>query len=127
MSAYEFTVSGDPALAKQSAVQALEFQQFAMDWAEEWSGRGIRGTKLKAALLGAFAPYREIGVKVMGFDEGVSVIRIDQLTSGWFSGFIGVAKTDKAFVTLRDGLGRTFDQAGVLIRHGDPSAQSPPL
>ncbi len=125
MSAYEFTVSGDPAIAKQTAVQALEFQQFVMEWAEEWSGRGIRGSKLKAALIGAFAPYMEIGVKVMAFDDGVSVIRLDQLTSGWFSGFVGVAKTDKAFVTLRDQLGHTFDRAGVLVRHGNPSLQSP--
>ncbi len=64
MSAYEFTVSGDPAVAKQTAVQAVEAQQFVLQWAEDWSGRGIRGSKAKAAFLGAFAPYMEIGVEI---------------------------------------------------------------
>lgn len=123
MSAYEFTVTGDPAIAKQAAVDALHAQQFVTEWTEEWSGRGIRGSKVKAALLGAFAPYMEIGVKVMALDDGVSVIRLDQLTTGWFTGVLGVKKTDAAFVSLRDDLGRTFDHAGVLVRHGNPAAQ----
>ena len=125
MSAYEFTITGDPAVAKQTASQALEAQRFVMHWDEDWSGRGISGSKVKAAFLGAFSPYMEIGVKVMAFDGGVSVIRLDQLTSGWFSGVLGVAKTDKAFVALRDGLGNTFGAAGVLVRHGNPAAHSP--
>ena len=125
MSAYEFTITGDPAVAKHTASQALEAQRFVMHWDEDWSGRGISGSKVKAAFFGAFAPYMEIGVKVMAFDGGVSIIRLDQLTSGWFSGVFGVAKTDKAFVALRDQLGHTFDQAGVLVRHGNPAAPPP--
>ena len=125
MAAYEFTVNGDPAVAKQTAVQALESKQFVLHWDEDWSGRAILGSKLKAALIGAFSPYMEIGVKVMALDGGVSAIRLHQLTSGWFSGVIGARKTEKAFTTLRDDLGRTFDQAGVLVSHGNP-ATSPP-
>ncbi len=126
MSAYEFTVTGDPAVAKQTAVQALESQEFVLEWAEDWSGRAIRGNKVKAALLGALSPYMEIGVKVMALDGGVSVIRLDQLTTGMMSGVIGMKKTDKAFTALIDQLGRTFDQAGVLVRHGNPAAGRPP-
>lgn len=127
MSAYEFTVTGDPATAKQTAAQALQAREFEMTWDEEWAGRAIRGSKAKAALFGAFAPYMEIGVKVMAIDGGVSVIRLDQLTSGWFSGVIGVRRTDSAFVAVRDELGQTFDRAGVLVRHGNPAAQPPPV
>ncbi len=125
MSAYEFTVTGDPAVAKQTAVHALQSQQFVLEWAEDWSGTAVRGSKVKAALLGALSPYMEIGVKVMALDGGVSVIRLDQLTTGMMSGVIGMKKTDKAFVTLIDELGRTFDQAGVLVRHGNPAAGPP--
>lgn len=126
MSAYEFTVSGDPAAAKQTAVNALEAQKFVMHWDEDWAGRAIRGSKVKAALLGAFAPYMEIGIRVMGLDGAVSVIRLDQLTSGWLSGFLGVRKTEKAFAELRQGLENTFGHAGVLVAHGNPAVAQPP-
>ena len=126
MAAYEFTVRGDPAVAKQTAVQALEARQFVMHWTEDWSGRAILGSKLKAALVGAFSPYMEIGVRVMALDGDVSAIRLDQLTTGWFSGVIGAKKTESAFVALRDELGRTFDHAGVLVDHGNPAARPGP-
>lgn len=126
MSAYEFVVTGDPAVAKQTAVNALEAQQFVMRWDQDWSGRAIRGTKLKATLLGALAPYIEIGINVMALDVGVSAIRLDQLTSGWFSGVFGVRKTDKAFATVREGLEHTFGHAGVLVTHGNPAVAPPP-
>lgn len=125
MSAYEFTVTGDPAIAQRVAADALRAQEFETEWPEPWSGRATRGSKTKAALLGAFAPYMEIGVKVMSGGDGVSVIRLDQLTSGWFSGFIGVRKTDTAFVAVRDHLGHAFDRAGVLVRHGNPAGRPP--
>lgn len=126
MPAYEFTVTGDPVAAKQTAVDALAAQKFVMHWDEDWSGRAIRGTKLKAALLGAFAPYMEIGIRVMALDGGVSAIRLDQLTTGWLSGLLGVRKTEKAFATLREGLENTFGHAGVLVSHGNPAAAQPP-
>ena len=122
MASYEFTVTGDPARAKQTAATALEAREFVMHWTDDWSAKAVKGSKGKAMLLGAFAVYMEVGVNVRALDDVNSVIQIHTLTTGMMGGLWGVSKTNKNFVQLRDELGATFDSAGVLVAHGDPAA-----
>lgn len=126
MAAYEFTVIGDPARARQTASDALEARQFVMKWTDDWTAKAVKGTKVKAAFLGAWAHYMEVGVAVRSLDSGHSVIRLDSLTSGWMGGLWGVRKTDKQFAELRDHLGTTFEAAGVLSEHRKPSPPAAP-
>lgn len=126
MAVYEFTLVGDPARARQTASDALESRQFVMQWTDDWTAKAVKGNKTKAALLGAFAHYMEVGVAVRAADSGHSIIRIESLTAGWLGGVWGVRKTDKSFAELRDHLGTTFDAAGVLVAHGVPAAPPAP-
>ena len=122
MSSYEFTILGDPARARQTASDALIAREFVMHWTDDWTAKAIRGNKTKAALLGAFALYMEVGVAVRSIDDGHSVIRIDSLTTGMMGGVWGMSKTTKNFSELRDQLGTAFDVAGVLLAHRNPAA-----
>ena len=122
MPSYEFTVVGDPTRAKHTAANALEAKDFVMQWSDDWTATAIKGSKVKAALLGAFALYMEIGVAVRTLDQANSVIRIDSLTTGMMGGVWGMSKTKQHFAQLRDELGATFDSAGVLVAHRDPAA-----
>ena len=122
MSSYEFTILGDPARARQTAADALAAREFVLHWSDDWTAKAIRGNKTKAALLGAFALYMEVGVAVRSLDSGHSVIRIDSLTTGMMGGVWGMSKTTKSFAELRDQLGTAFDVAGVLVAHRNPAA-----
>ncbi|MGA9279347.1 hypothetical protein [Ilumatobacter sp.] len=124
MAAYEFTVIGDPARARQTAAEALEARQFVMHWSDEWTAKAVKGNKTKATLFGSFTHYMEIAVAVRSLDPEHSVIRIDSLTSGWLGGIWGVRKTEKQFAELREHLGVTFLGAGVLVAHRAPAAPS---
>lgn len=123
MAAYEFTINGDPARAKQTASEALVAREFVLEWSDEWTAIAVKGNKAKAVLLGAFALYMEIGVSVRSLDAKHSLIRIEGLTSGMMGGVLGARKTTKNFAALRDELGQAFDAAGVLVAHSDPAAK----
>ncbi|MFT6293248.1 MAG: hypothetical protein ACJAR2_003870 [Ilumatobacter sp.] len=123
MSSYEFTITGDPARAKQTATDALVAREFVLEWSDDWTAKAVQGSKVKAMLLGAFALYMEVAVSVRSLDESHSLIRIDGLTSGLMGGVLGARKTTKNFAELRDELGRAFDAAGVLVTHSDPDTQ----
>ena len=125
MSAYEFVIVGDPARARETASAALQAREFVMHWSGDWTATAIKGSKTKAALLGALSHYMEVGVGVMALDADNSVVRIDSLTTGWLGGIWGVKKTDDAFNELRDALGQAFDLAGVLVTHRNPATQYP--
>ena len=122
MSSYEFTILGDAARARQTAVDALVAREFVMHWSDDWTAKAIKGNKTKAALLGAFALYMEVGVVIRSLDAGHSVIRIDSLTTGMMGGVWGMSKTTQHFAELRDQLGTAFDVAGVLVAHRNPAA-----
>ena len=113
---------GDPAHAKQAAVDALSARGFVLQWSDEWTALATRGSKVKGALLGAFALYTEVGLAIRSLDGPNSLIRIDSISSGWMGGVYGAHKTAKSFGELRDELGNTFARANVLVSHRDPGA-----
>ncbi len=123
MAAHEFTVTGDPSRVKQTAIDAFESRQFKMHWVDEWTGRAEKGSKIKNMLLGAFAQYFELGVAIRSLDATNSIIAINTLSKGWMGGAVGASRTKKNFAQLRDELGTTFQNAGVLVSHRDPEAQ----
>jgi hypothetical protein len=115
MAAVEFTITGDPARARQTAVGALSARQFTLAWTDEWTASAERGSRTKNVLLGAFAQYFKVGVAVRSLDDDHSVVRVESLTSGWMGGLWGANKTKSNLRELRTELGTAFESAGVLV------------
>jgi hypothetical protein len=111
-----FTVVGDAARARATAGQALEARRFRVSWSDEWNAVAERGNKVANALAGAMAQYMKVLVSLHSGDEpGHTVIRIEKGSSGAMGGAIGVSRTTKNLLTLRDELAGTFQSAGVLV------------
>ena len=116
MADIDLVVTGDPARAKATAAAALEARGFTVEWSDDWSGTAVRGNRAVNLLLGALAQYFKVGVRVMTAPEpGQSVVRLEQLSSGWSGGALGAARTKRNLAGLRDELTAAFRQAGVLI------------
>jgi hypothetical protein len=60
----EFTVTGDPAMAKATAEQTLTSRKFRITWNDDRTATAARGSKAGNILAGSFARYYKIGVEV---------------------------------------------------------------
>jgi len=110
----DFIVTGDPAIAKATAEQALTSRKFRITWSDDWTATAERGSKVGTFLVGTFAQYFKIGVQLMALQPGETVIRLESQSSGMAGGAIGVARTRNNFASLRTELEATFGTAGVL-------------
>lgn len=112
----DFLVIGDPAAARATAEQALLARNFRVVWHDDWTATAERGSQFANALLGAFAQYFRVGVRLMSADPGETTVRMEQQTIGMLGGAIGMSRTRKNMATLRTELEATFQAAGVLRR-----------
>jgi len=111
-----FTVVGDATRARATAAQALEVRKFRVNWSDDWNAVAERGNKVANALAGAAAQYMKVLVSLHSGDQpGHTVIRLEKGSSGAMGGVIGVSRTTKNLLTLRDELAGTFQAAGVLV------------
>jgi hypothetical protein len=111
-----FTVVGDAARARATVAAALEVRKFRVSWADDWNAVAERGSKVANALAGAAAQYMKVLVSLhQGEDPGQTVIRVEKGSTGALGGAIGVSRTTKNLLTLRDQLSETFHAAGVLV------------
>ncbi|MGA9112562.1 MAG: hypothetical protein WB802_02020 [Candidatus Dormiibacterota bacterium] len=110
----DFLVTGDPAAARATAEQALLARNFRVVWHDDWTATAERGSQLANALLGAFAQYFRVGVRLMSSDPGETTVRVEQQTIGMLGGAIGMSRVRKNMATLRTELEATFQAAGVL-------------
>ena len=110
----DFAVSGDPVTARATAETALTDRRFRIAWTDEWSGIAERGNKVANVIFGAFAQHFRVGVRVMSDSSGVTVVRIERLTSGWAGGAVGAARTSGNMTDLKSELEAIFTQTGVL-------------
>jgi hypothetical protein len=110
----DFLVTGDPAMARATAEQALSSRKFRITWNDEWSAVAERGSKVANLLVGALAQYFKVGVHLMEAGPGETTVRIERLNSGWRGGVIGASRTTSNFNSLRSELESTFNAAGVL-------------
>ena len=91
-------------------------RKFRINWSDDWNAVAERGNKVANALAGAAAQYMKVLVSLHSGDEpGHTVIRIDKGSSGAMGGAIGVSRTTKNLLALRDELAGTFQAAGVLV------------
>jgi hypothetical protein len=116
----DFTVTSDPIKAAATAEQALVARKFGVTWQDGWTATAERGSKVANAIAGAAAQYFKVGVRIMSADQGMTIIRIERVSSGWMGGAIGAARTTKNLKKLREELESTFSEAGVLhgVREG---------
>jgi hypothetical protein len=111
-----FTVVGDATRARATVAGALEARKFRVNWSDDWNAVAERGNKVANALAGAAAQYMKVLVSLQqGDDPGHTVIRVEKGSSGAMGGAIGVSRTTKNLLTLRDQLTETFQAAGVLV------------
>ena len=110
----DFLVTGDPAAARATAEQALLARNFRVVWHDDWTATAERGSQLANALLGAFAQYFRVGVRLMSSDPGETTVRVEQQTIGMLGGAIGMSRVRKNMATLRTELEAAFQAAGVL-------------
>ena len=110
----DFIVTGDPAIAKATAEQALTSRKFRITWSDDWTATAERGSKVGTFLVGTFAQYFKIGVQLRALQPGETVIRVESQSSGMAGGAIGVSRTRQNFTSLRTELEATFGTAGVL-------------
>lgn len=110
----EIAVTGDPARARTSVVQALESRGFTVVWQDDWSGTAEKGSKGKQVLLGGFAPHLQVGISLHAIDQG-TVVRLIRPSAGVSGGLMGRAKAVKQFNGVADDLLAAFREAGVLV------------
>jgi hypothetical protein len=110
----EIVVSGEPARARSTAVEALESRGFALTWTDEWACTAETGTRGRQLLLGGFAPHVQVGLSLHAVDVG-SVVRLTRASTGMSGGLMGRAKAVKQFDRVAGDLSAVFSAAGVLI------------
>jgi hypothetical protein len=115
----EFVVTGDPATARATVQAALEARKFRMTWHDDWTATAERGNKIANLLVGAFAQYFKVGVRLMSNSPEQTTVRLERQSSGMMGGAVGAARTRKNMETLKSELSATFGSAGVLVGVSD--------
>ena len=120
---FQYEVTGSPAVALQTARQALEGERFAVTEIDEWTLRARRGSKAKALFVGAMSPFVEVAVSARSVPgTGTTIIEMAQRSSGfaYAGGVIGAKKSRTAIDTARARLVEAYRAAGVLERQIEP-------
>ena len=100
--------------ARERAAQELQSRKFKITWNDEWYGVAEKGNKVLSLFVGALAQYFKVGVRIMGREDGVTVVRFEKLASGWMAGWIGAIRANNQIKALRDDFARAFDSVGLL-------------
>ena len=111
----DFVLTGDPARARTTTVEALEAWQFRIAWTDEWTGSAEKGSRTANVLLGGFAQHYHFGLEVRSLEGERSLVRVKSFKSGWWGGLLGVMKTKKRLRKVRERLEAAFSGAGVLV------------
>ncbi len=114
MQAVEFLIHGDPALARNTAVEILGERGFTINWTTEWSAEAVRGSTAGNLLLGALAQKFVVGLSVTSVGDGQSMIRFDRQNSGWMGGAIGAMRVTRNMKALRDEFRDAMSTRGML-------------
>lgn len=110
----DFLVTGDPGRARATAEKALIDRKFSVHWTDDWTATAERGNKALNVVAGALAQYFKVGVRLFAAGPDETTVRVEQLSSGWAGGGIGVMRTRKNLDALRAELEGVFSAAGVL-------------
>jgi hypothetical protein len=120
---FHYEVTGSPAVALQTARQALEGERFVVTEVDEWTLRAARGKKAKAFLVGAMSPFVEVGVSARSVPgTGTTIIEVAQRSSGFAfaGGVIGAKKSRTAIDAALARLVDAYRTAGVFQRQIEP-------
>ena len=117
----DITVAGDPALARDTAANALIARGFAVAWSDPWTGIATKGSRGKQAVFGGFTPYLEVNISVHAV-ENASVVHLSRPSTGMTGGLAGRAKARKNFATLAAEVTEVFRYNGVLLASTPPSS-----
>jgi hypothetical protein len=96
----DFTVTGDPGAVRATVAQVLTSRGFTLTWQDDSTGIALRGSRVANILIGAFAQYFKVGVRIVAGQPGETLVRIERLPSGWAGGFVGVGKTRRNLESL---------------------------
>ena len=122
MKGHCFSVSGDPAAARDIVYGVLTDQGFTLTKTDEWSADAERGSSGKSIVLGAFAGKKGRHVKLQitcqPNSEG-AVITLTEGTSGLSGGLIGKSQANTIYTGIYDAVSAAFQNAGVQAS-GDP-------
>lgn len=111
----DFTVVGDPRRAGATVAQALTERRYTIDWQDEWTGTAKFGSLTGNIMIGVFAPYFKVGIRLMSAAPGQTVVRIEKQASGWAGGLWSALRANKNFTGLVRELEADFAVAGVLV------------
>jgi len=116
MKGYCFSVSGDPAAARDIVYGVLTDQGFTLTQIDEWSAEAERGSAGKSIILGAFAGKKgrrvKLQIKCQATPEGTA-ITLGENTSGLSGGLIGLSQANSIYNGIYDAVGAAFRNAGV--------------
>jgi len=118
MKGYQFIVSGDSAIARNTVYSALENQGFKLTQIDDWSAAAERGSSGASIFLGALAGKKgrhvKLHVSCQSAPEG-TIITLTQGTSGFSGGLIGMSQASAIYSDIYNAVGATFQNAGVLV------------
>ena len=122
MAGHGYTVSGDPAVARETVYSVLQSQGFSVTRKDEWNAHAERGSKGASIALGALAGksgrHVVLDISCHTDPQGFLVISLRQGTSGWSGGIIGVTQADAVYSEIYNTVGSAFQNAGVLVSGG---------
>ena len=122
MPGHSFTVSGEPAMARDTVYSILQGQGFTVTKLNDWAAQAERGENAIAINVGPFAKKSSLHVILditcQTDPQGCLVITLWQGTSGWNGGLISHSQTDSLYQEFYNAIGVTFQSAGVLVTGG---------
>ena len=122
MKGYCFSLSGDPAAARDIVYKVITDQGFTLTRTDEWSAGAERGSSGKSVIFGAFAGKKgrhvKLQIKCETNPEG-SVITLTEGASGLSGGLIGRNQANDIYKGVYDSIAAAFQSAGISAS-GDP-------
>jgi hypothetical protein len=119
MSGYQFVVSGDHTLARDTVFAVLQNQGFKVTATDEWSAEAERGSAAVSLVLGAFAGKKGRHIKLsirFGSDQiGNLTVVLNELTSGASGGLIGAKQATTIYGDIYSEIRQAYQNAGVLL------------
>ena len=117
MKGYSFSVSRDPAPARDIVYGVLEEQGFTVRHKDEWSADAERGSLGMTVILGAFAGKKGRHIKLhISCQPGVeeTVIALTRGTIGIAGGLISVIQADRIYTGIYNAIRTAFQTAGIM-------------
>jgi hypothetical protein len=108
------SVAGEPTLARDTAAGALTARGFKLTWSDPWNGIATKGSRGKQLMLGAFAPYFEVGVSVYSADNA-TIVQLTRPAASIAGGAAGRVRVKNQFSSLAAELSEVFRSNGVLL------------